>query len=94
MDKNLQLIWTNRVLRAFSVLTGIVGGLLAVVAMIGDVVKTIQGLGLVPNKWLGIAGGLVSIGTVAATFSKTPSRAIAAAVPPGKSPPPPDPPKV
>lgn len=86
MDKNMQLIWTNRVLRAFSVLTGIVGGLVAAVAMIGDVVKTIQGAGLVPNKWLGIAGGLVSLGTIAATFSKTPSQAIAAAVPPGQPP--------
>jgi hypothetical protein len=88
MDKNLQLIWTNRVLRVFSVITGIVGGLVAVVAMVGDVVKTIQGLGLVPNKWLGIAGGLVTLGTIAATYSKTPSQAIAAAVPPGKTPPP------
>ena len=88
MDKNMQLIWTNRVLRAFSVLTGIVGGLVAVMAMVGDVVKKIQGLGLVPNKWLGIASLLMTVGTAAATWSKTPSAAIAAAVPPGKTTPP------
>lgn len=88
MDKNMQLIWTNRVLRIFSILTGIVGGLMAVMALVGNVVKTIEGAGLLPNKYLGIAGVLMSLGTIAATFSKTPSQAMAAAIPPGKVPPP------
>jgi hypothetical protein len=66
---------------------------MGVLAALGDVSKTLESAGLVPNKYLGLASGLAAIGVVAAKISKTPSPAIAAAVSPaqmasGMSPPP------
>jgi len=84
MNTNLKLIWMNRTLNVVAIVSGIVSGLIGAVAMVGDIVKSIQGLGLVPNKYLGLAGTISLIGIAAAKYSKTPSQAIAAAVPPSK----------
>lgn len=87
MNMNLKLIWMNRTLNVVAIVSGVVSGLIGAVAAIGDVVKTIQGLGLVPNKYLGLAGAISLIGIAAAKISKTPSQAMAAAIPPSKLPP-------
>ncbi len=84
MDQNMRLIWLNRTLNVVAMVSGVASGLIGVVALVGDVVKVLQGAGLVPNKWLGVAGILGALGALAAKYAKTPSQAIAAAVPPSK----------
>lgn len=82
----MKAIWMSRILTAVAALSGIASAGLAVLAGLGDVVKSLQGAGLVPNKYLGLASALAALGVLAAKYSKTPSQAIAAAVPPGKPP--------
>jgi hypothetical protein len=89
MNANMKAIWTNRALNVVAAIAGIGSVLMGVVAALGDVVKMLEGAGLVPNKYLGIAATLAAVGMAAAKLSKTPSAAIAAAVPPGKAPAPP-----
>lgn len=89
MNANMKLIWTNRALNFVAALSGIASVVVGVLAMVGDVVKTLEGAGLVPNKYLGLAGALGALGVVAAKWSKTPSQAMAAAIPPGAPPAPP-----
>ena len=84
MNANMKAIWTSRALTAFAAMSGIASAVLAVFAGLGDVVKSLEGAGLVPNKYLGIASALAALGVIAAKYSKTPSQAIAAAVPPGQ----------
>lgn len=86
MNANMKAIWTSRVLTAIAAMSGIASAALAILAGLGDVVKSLEGAGLVPNKYLGIASALAALGVLAAKVSKTPSQAIAAAVPPGKAP--------
>ncbi len=89
MNANMKAIWTSRILTFVAMMSGAASAVLALLAGLGDVVKSLQGAGLVPNKYLGIASALATLGVIAAKYSKTPSQAIAAAVPPGKAPTPP-----
>jgi len=74
MDSNMKTVWVNRGLNLVMWLSGLVTS-----AALADQTPT----------WLAPWVPLISlIGTGAAKISKTPSQAIAAAVPPSKAPPP------
>jgi len=89
MTQNMKLIWTNRALNVFAAISWIVSVVVGMVAALGDVVRTLRDAGVVPTKYLAIASLLAAAGTAAAKYSKTPSQAIAAAVPPAQDPKPP-----
>ena len=72
----MNLIVLNRLLKGVASL----GGLAASALAAGQVP---------PGAWHAIAAALAALGTLAALYAKTPSQAIAAAVPPGKAPAPP-----
>jgi hypothetical protein len=88
MDTNKKVIWLNRALNAVAALGFTVSGLAAAVSEIGALSEQAVKLGVVPAKWMGLAALIGAVGHIAAKWSKTPSQAIAAAVPPSKAPPP------
>ncbi len=65
--------------------------ILTFVASAGVAAGTALAAGQVPAGWQPWAALLAALGTVCAKWSKTPSQAIAAAVPPAKAPAPPTP---
>lgn len=89
MDANAKAIWTNRLLNFIAACGVAVSALAAAAAEIGGVAEKLQALGVVPAKWASTAAAIAIVGHFAAKYSKTPSQAIAAAVPPGKAPAPP-----
>lgn len=55
--------------------------LLTAIASLGAAASALAATGALPKAWLPYVAALAVIGTIAAKFSKTPSQAIAAAVP-------------
>jgi len=86
MTSNMKLIWTNRALNLVATLGVMVSALAAAAAKIGEVTELLTKAGIVPAKWAGVAAGIAIVGHLAAKYSKTPSQAIAAAVPPSQLP--------
>lgn len=84
MDSNTKLIWTNRALNLVAFLGVLVSALMATASEIAGIADELTKAGVVPAKWAGVAAIVAVVGHIAAKYSKTPSQAIAAAVPPEK----------
>lgn len=81
---NTKLIWTNRALNFVAFMGVLVSALMAAATESGAIADELIKLHVVPAKWAGVAALVAIVGHVAAKYSKTPSQAIAAAVPPSK----------
>lgn len=83
---NAALIRLNALLKGVAGLS-FVGAAAGVVVDLGGYADQLRALGLnLPKKWLAVLLIIGAAGHVAAYFAKTPSQAIAAAVPPGQTP--------
>lgn len=87
MDTNTKLIWTNRALNVVAFCGVLVSAVMAAASKFADIADELTKAGVVPAKWAGAAALIAILGHIAAKYSKTPSQAIAAAVPPSKAPP-------
>lgn len=87
MDTNARLIWTNRALNVVAFMGVLVSAVAAAASEIAGVADQLKAAGILPQKWAGVAAVVAIVGHIAAKYSKTPSQAIAAAVPPPKAPP-------
>jgi hypothetical protein len=88
MNANDKAIWTNRALNFVGAAGVLVSAAAVAVSEIGSLTEALTSAGIVPAKWAGVAAGIAIAGHFAAKWSKTPSQAIAAAVPPSKAAPP------
>lgn len=83
---NAGLIRLNAFLKGIAGLS-FIGAAAGVVVELGGYADQLRALGLdLPKKWLAVLLIVGGAGHVAAYFAKTPSQAIAAAVPPSKAP--------
>lgn len=88
MDANMRTIWINRALNVVAFCGVLVSAAMAAAAESAEIADQLIKAGVVPAKWAGVAAIIAIAGHIAAKYSKTPSQAIAAAMPPPKGPPP------
>lgn len=92
MDTNARLILTNKFLNFVATVGLVISALMAAVEKIGPLADEALKLGLIPKEWIAFASLISAAAIIAGKISKTPSQAMAAAVPPAKPSPPPAPP--
>ena len=82
MTTNMKVIWVNRILNIVALLGFSSSTISFIAAHVKDLADILATSGMFPAKWTGWFALVGALGALAGKWSKTPSQAIADAVPP------------